>query len=572
MTASTATPPLDKQNWTRCLRGINKFRTSEVGDTAMRLFTGLVILLFLVNGLNVVGSYVGRNFMTAIANRQMSTFLSWALLYVGVFAAGTVVAVIYRYSEERLGLLWREWLTRRLVDRYFQHPTYYRLADVTNKGTDTKNPDQRIADDVRAFTSTTLSFILILINAALTILAFSGVLWSISPTLFGVAVLYAIIGSILTFVLGRPLIALNYDQLDREANFRSALIHLRENAETVAQTHDEGLLKARALRFLQSLVENTQRIIVVNRNVGFFTTGYNNLIQILPALIIAPLFIRGEVEFGVITQATIAFGQLLVAFSLVVNQFQALTWFAAVIVRLASLMEAMDVAQAPGVSNITHVTVEDRIAYDNLSLCSPHDGQPLVQKLTLANPIGQRLLIRADDEMAKTVLFRATNGIWTCSEGQISMPPVTTLCFVPESPYLPPGTLRDLFTNAAGNAHVTDTEIDTVLAEMHLDTIVARGGGLDTEIDWNDMLSLSELKLLAVARACLAVPRFVFFDRPGTALSASQVDLALTSLHARGITYLVTGSGKEQPTHFDATLSLVADGTWTFEKHATKQN
>src|SRR5262249_13825728 len=205
-----------------------------------------------------------------------------ALFYIGVFAASTIVAVIVRFTEERLGLLWREFLTQRAVRGYLANGTYFHLEASAKLA----NPDQRIAEDVRAFTVTTLSFVLMVLNSSFTMVAFSGVLWSISPLLFTVAVLYAVCGSYLTIILGRPLITLNYDQLDKEASFRSGLIHVRENAESIMLAHREGRHTVRLVHRLEELVANFRQIIAVNRNVGFFTTGYNWLIQIIPALIV----------------------------------------------------------------------------------------------------------------------------------------------------------------------------------------------------------------------------------------------------------------------------------------------
>jgi putative ATP-binding cassette transporter len=227
--------------------------------------------------------------MTAIQSRDQSAFRRQAVLYVGVFALSTIVAVFYRFCEERLALLWREWLTGRLVRIYLEGRTYQRM----NAAGTLPNPDQRIADDVRVFTTTTLSLLLLLLSGTITIFAFSGVLWSISKLLFAVAVGYAVVGSLATILLGRTLVGLNYAQADKEANFRSQLTHLRENADPIALLHREGRLTARLLGQLDALIANLKRVIRVNRNLGFFTTGYSYLIQVIPALIVAPLFIRG---------------------------------------------------------------------------------------------------------------------------------------------------------------------------------------------------------------------------------------------------------------------------------------
>jgi vitamin B12/bleomycin/antimicrobial peptide transport system ATP-binding/permease protein len=321
----------------RFVRTVRTFAQSEVGWKAKLIFAALVLLLLAANALNVANSFVGRNFMTAIADRDMPGFIRQAFIYVGVFAALTFVAVISRFGEERLGLLWRDTMTRGILRRYLADGNYQSLK-VSGA---VANPDQRISEDVRAFTVTSLSFTLMGLNSAFTIAAFSEVLWTISPLLFGVAVLYAAGGSLFTIVLGRPLIRLNYDQLDKEAGFRSELIHVRDNSEAIMQARDEESQTARLLSRLDDLVANFRKITSINRNVGFFTTGYNWLIQIIPALIIAPAFIEGKVEFGVITQSAMAFTALVAAFSLIVTQFQSLSSFAAVMARLSALAEVV---------------------------------------------------------------------------------------------------------------------------------------------------------------------------------------------------------------------------------------
>ena len=321
----------------RFVRTVRNFAQSDVGWKAKLMFAALVLLLLAANALNVANSFVGRNFMTAIADRDMPGFIRQAFTYVGVFAALTLVAVISRFGEERLGLLWRDTMTRAIVRRYLADGNYQSLK-VSGA---VANPDQRISEDVRAFTVTSLSFTLMGLNSAFTIAAFSEVLWTISPLLFGVAVLYAAGGSLFTIVLGRPLIRLNYDHLDKEAGFRSELIHVRDNSEAIMQARDEESQTARLLSRLDDLVANFRKITSINRNVGFFTTGYNWLIQIIPALIIAPAFIEGKVEFGVITQSAMAFTALVAAFSLIVTQFQSLSSFAAVMARLSALAEVV---------------------------------------------------------------------------------------------------------------------------------------------------------------------------------------------------------------------------------------
>lgn len=579
--------PIDRLTWLRFIRMVKNFWASEVGTQAVTRFAALILLLFGINGLNIVNSYVGRDFMTAIAERNTSGFMRLAALYIGVFVASTLVTVIYRYIEETLGLIWRQWLTCSLVNVYLEHPTYYRLNDHLIANGEIANPDQRIAEDVRTLTVTTLSFVLMSLNSAFTVLAFAGVLWSISPLLFLVAVLYAAGGSLLTILLGRPLVWLNYNQLDTEANFRSDLIHVRENAEAIALARREDRLKTRLLRRLQELVANFKRIIVIHRNLGFFTTGYNYLIQIIPVLIVAPLFFRGEVEFGVITQSAMAFAMLLGAFSLIVTQFQAISSYAAVIARLDSLGEATERAQSQAVSAIEVCEHHRRtsecplclelprptaaiavceadtgIRYERLTLLSPQDGHPLLTDLSLSIEPGTRLLVGGPNKTAKVALFRATAGIWDAGEGRIIRPGAEHLLFLPERPYLPPSTLREALLRPGQEGKVADQQILAALRTLDLESVLGRTQGLDVEHDWDAILSLNEQQRLALTHILLAAPRFVFLDQGGNTLSHAQFGKILKLLSEHAITY-VTFADVDDPLHaYDVVLTIDNEGGW----------
>ncbi|HEY4014933.1 MAG TPA: SbmA/BacA-like family transporter [Polyangiaceae bacterium] len=303
----------------------------------------IVALLLGMNGLNVVNSYVGRNFITAISQRNHGRYVTFTILYLVVFAASTVTGVLYQFVQDRLALMWRDWLTGHMLERYLSGHTLERI----DAKPEIDNPDQRITEDVKLFTSTLLSFVVMVLNAVLTTVAFAGVLWSITPMLLVTAIAYAVFGSVLTVLLGYRLVGLNNKQLTKEAYLRHDLIRMRapENAK-VAGPAEQGGSRVRAR--LRSVVDNSRAIIGISLNVGLFTSGYHYLIQIVPILIVAPRYLRGEVEFGVVTQAAMAFAQLLGAFSLIVAQFQSISTFAAVILRLGSLWDEMSARSTHG--------------------------------------------------------------------------------------------------------------------------------------------------------------------------------------------------------------------------------
>ena len=554
--------PFDKQTVVRFIGAVRLFAKSEYGRQAKLMFVGLIALLLGINGTNVLNSYVGRDFMTAIEHRNKAEFIQEAVFYIGVFAASTIVAVVSRFTEERLGLLWREFLTRKVINIYLAQGTYYRLQTVEGLA----NPDQRIAEDVRAFTVTTLSFVLMLLNSAFTVVAFSGVLWLINPLLFGVAVLYAACGTYVTLVLGRPLIKLNYDQLDKEANFRSALIHVRENAESILLARREDRLKARLLSQLENFVANFRKITSVNRNVGFFTTGYNWLIQIIPALIVAPSFIAGQIEFGVITQSAMAFTLIVNAFSLIITQVQSLSNFAAVVDRLNSLVEALERTPPAEGAGIQMSEEDRRVAYEEVTLLSPVEGQPVLKDLSISIPFGSRVLISGSNETGKLTLFRATAGLWPSGKGRIIRPAATDIYFLAERPYLPPGTLREVLVDQKLEHSIADGQIRDLLHELDLDPVLVRAGALNIEQDWGTLLSLGEQQLLAFVHILLAAPNFVVLDRAGTALNPGQLRKILKMLSKNSITYINIGESDDLRDLYDAVLEIDELGTWRWRQ------
>lgn len=567
--------PINEQGWGLFLRLLREFLTLKDGTegearrakSAKALSVMLIALLLAVNGLNIVNSYVGRDFMTAIADRNGAAYVRQALLYLGVFAASTVVAVYLRYSEERLGLLWRDFMTRGFAELYLKYPTYYRMNDELIRTSGMEHPDQRIAEDVRTFTTTTLSFALMTLNGVFTIVAFSGVLWSISPWLFGAALLYAGVGSYLTVRLGIPLVDLNYSQLDKEAAFRSGLIHVRERAESVALLHREGRLLPRLKHQLDELVANFRKIIVVNRNLGFFTTGYNYLVPVIPIFLTAPLFIQGKAEFGVVTQSAMAFAMLIGAFSLVVTQFQSISSYYAVIQRLINLWYAIELAQTETVSALDIREEDDSVAYENLTLLSPTDGRVLIRDLSLTIPHGTRVLVTGADDSAKDALFKATAGIYDAGTGLVRRPPLDRILFLPERPYLPPGTLRDALIPVIPEGEISEERITETLRTLGIEHVISRAGGLDTEHEWDSVLSLHEQRFVSFARILLAAPRFAVLYYPIKDLSSATACRLLAVLTENGITCLTMGrlgkrEGDDCIDSYDAVLELLPEGAW----------
>ena len=421
-----------------------------------------------------------------------------------------------------------------------------------------------MTDDVKMFTQTALAFFLLMLGATITSMSFLGVLWSITPWLVLVAIAYAAIGTGSAIFLGKPLVRLNNYQLQKEADLRYALIQTREKAEPIAVAGAEADVESRLHARLGAVVRNQRTIIRVTRNLVMFTGGYNYMIQLIPLLIVAPLYLRGKVEFGVVTQAAMAFAQVLGALSLIVTQFETLSSFAAVSDRLDAIVEAIDLAQRRAKGAVRVDDAGDRIAFRGVTLREheekPAEGRVLVRDLTLDLAPKARLLVTGPSPQGKRALFLAVAGLWGEGDGRIVRPSRT--CFVARHPLLVPGHLRDQLAVGGfeGSAPASDEQMTEALRAVGFGPALERVGGLDAEHDWPPARSPGEQQLLAFARLLLARPDYAILDHVTESLPPDQVAPLLGKLADASIAYVGFAENHDLLDHFDSILELREDG------------
>jgi len=290
-------------------------------------------------------------------------------------------------------------------------------------------------------------------------------------------------------------------------------------------------------------------------------------IQLIPPLLIAPMFISGDVPFGVIYQSTMAFATLLGAFSLIVTQFQSISAFTAVTARLHTLNEAIERAHLSDKCSLGHNGGNDHVVYDFVTLLAPDSSKTLVKDLNLEIRRGSRWLVSAEEDSAAVALFRATADVWECGGGDIERPKLDEILFLPERPYLPPGPLRHALLRTGMEDLTMDAEIHAVLRKLDLASTIDRIGGLDAELDWDDTLSISEQHLLSVARLFLAKPAFVFLDRPASSLPRAQLAKILDMLNSQHIGAVIFGKNGETRLRYENRLELHSDGSWTVHRN-----
>ena len=540
------------------------FFASERRRKARGYLIALLILALAVGGVQVLMSYAGRDFFTAIANKD-SVGYWWNLwLYLGTFALAVPIGVYYRWMEERLGLLWREWMAQHLIKRYFNNRAYYRL-----RGSESiDNPDQRISEDVRNFTAGSLSFLLIVLNSIVTLVAFIGVLWVISGTLVGVLFLYAVIGTGVSIFIGRRLVGLSFHQYQKEANFRYGLVRVRDNAESIAFYRGEKREHLDLFNRLSAAVANALNIIIWNRNLGFFTNSYNYAALVLPVLIVAPMFMRGQVAFGVVTQAAGAFAQVLAAVSLIITQFAALSAYLAGVQRLGALWDSLD----------EHDAEEERIAKESTQQVDEDSRVVKLEKLTVQTPGGARvlvtdlsfilrgkqsLLIMGASGTGKSSVLRTIAGLWYGASGLLERPALNNVMFLPQRPYMVEGNLRDQLRYPYSDQSVSDEQICGIVDKVRLADVFARvDNDLDRVIDWTNVLSLGEQQRVAFARLFLRQPKFAFLDEATSALDEDNQEHLYRLLKDSGIGYISVGHRTTLVAHHDRLLMLDRSGSW----------
>jgi putative ATP-binding cassette transporter len=543
--------------WSRFVTITLPFLRSEARWPALGLLALILVFILGLGGLNVLSSFMNRDFMTSVEQREGGRSIRLAFLWTGVFAALTVVAVFKQFTEDRLRLRWRAWLTEYLFDRYLSGRAYYRMK----ARTDVDNPDQRITEDVRTFTEQTLALLLIFTNSTISLISFAGILWAITPWLFLAAVLYAMFGSLTTVLLGRRLVKFDVQQFKKEADLRYDLMQVRTHAEPVALHGGEAEEERGLRRRLAAVVENLKAIIALSRNIAFFTIGFDYLTQLIPLIVVAPLYIHGQVEFGLVTQAVVAFGFVINAFSILVKEFQRISTFGAVVERLGGFYEVLE-EETAGQQKAPVETVEDdsRMAFEGLTLVTPGDGRLLVKDLSAQVPRGKRLLIVGPNSSGRTALLRAAAGLWTTGQGRIIRPPLGEIMFLPQQPYLRPGRLREQLRYATRRAAgLTDDQIRAVLHQLRLDGVLERVGGLGAEQDWPHSLSLGEQQLLAFARLLLESPRFAFLDEATSALDPGRAQQVYEILAATQITYITVSGDLSLRKYHDVVLELCPD-------------
>jgi len=499
------------------------------------LLAAVIAIELSIVGLNVLFNSWNNAFYNALQEHNWNAFV-YQLGYFCVLASAFILLAVYQlYLNQWLQIRWRRWLTRVYLGEWLEGSVHYRMQ---LQGDAADNPDQRISDDIRSFIELTLNIGLQILNSTVTLISFMLILWSLSEaaplSLFGVnipgyllwaAFVYAVFGTALTHLIGRPLVALNFQQQRYEADFRFNLVRVRENSEQIALLDGDEAERERLLMRFGNVVGNWYALMTRQKKLTFFTASYSQAAVVFPFIMVSPAYFANKLQLGALMQTANAFGQVQGALSVFVTLYRNLAEWSAVIERLAGFEQSVAAARRLKATSGIAIARGDAeaVAFKDLAVRLP-DGVPLVNAKDVSIGLGEHVLVSGPSGTGKSTLFRALAGVWPFGEGHITLPKDAKVMILPQRPYFPIAPLAAAVAYPAETGGYDPEKVAELIAAVGLPGLVDR---IAEEAHWNRMLSLGEQQRLGIARALLHAPDFLFLDEA----TASLDDAAEAALY-----------------------------------------
>jgi putative ATP-binding cassette transporter len=515
-------------------------------------------LLALVLGLNLGSVWLAvllaewnRQFFDALQVKNYPVFLS-LLGRFGVLAALYIVTAVYAlYFNQMLQIRWRRWLTERYSRDWLAGRAYYLLQ---LEASHVENPEQRIQDDIGIVANLTLDLATGAVTSVVTLGSFLVLLWTLSGRLavnvFGVsltvpgymvwvAIVYAAFGSVATHFVGRTLIGINFDLQRYDAEFRFRMIRIRENAESIALYGGERDEQLQLRAAFSHIWRTWWRLMKAQRRLTFFTAGYGQAATVFPILMAAPRYFAGAISLGGLTQTALAFGQVQSSLSWFVDVYPRIAQWTASVNRLTGFHEELtrtrELSTSPAAIRVTSSRAPELVV-EGLQLSLP-DQRRILDHVSLRIDPGDRVLVSGPSGSGKSTLFRALAGIWPYGSGRVGIPEGKRMLFLPQRPYLPLATLREVLAYPDRPDGHTDAALRQALLDAGLPRLI---GHLDEQANWSLALSGGEQQRIGFARAFLYRPDWLFMDEATSALDEETEQALYARLHARlpGVTLI----------------------------------
>ena len=499
---------------------------SEEKKKAFWLLTCIIALTFGVVFMLVQLNTWNNSFYSALQNYDAEKISSELIHFSWLAAIYIILAVYSYYLQQTLILHWRRWLTTRFIDIWLQNKTYYNLQMF---GKDTDNPDQRISEDVRQFVEMTLGFAIGILKSLCTFISFVFILyqlsgplsfsfmgktWTIHGYMLWASLLYSILGTYITHVVGRKLVKLNFIQQRYEADFRFSMIRLRESAESVAFYRGEAQEGKVFKNRFKLLLDNFWQLVNKQKQLVFLNSGYSQIAIIFPFVVAMNRYLAKEVSLGGLMQVASAFGRVQDSLSYFVDMYSSIAQWQAVVMRLTYFGRHMhEVSQQAEQFHVERFATSEAVSVEQMQVNLPDDAV-LLQDINFTLQPGRNVLIKGVSGSGKSTLLRALAGIWPFVSGKINLPKTEELIFIPQKPYIPLGSLREALLYP-GRKPLSDEEL---LYLLDLCQIGYLRDKLDLVADWSHVLSVGEQQRLAFVRAHIQEPKWLFLDEATSAL------------------------------------------------------
>ncbi len=516
------------------------------GKAAWFLTAGVIALTLLQIGVQIRFNLWHRDFFNALENRDQPAFMWQMLLFLGFAAASMTISVYQLYVKQLIQLRWRQWLTERLMERWMSSARHYQME----RTGESENPDQRIAEDARVSVELLVEFFTGILNSVVMLTAFLGILWSISGPLYlgfmGIdaslpgymvwaALVYALIGSSITYFVGRPLVGLNFNRTAKEADFRFGLVRARESGEGIALIGGETDERRGLKSLLDKVAVSVKNLMQGQRRLMWLTSAYWMLTGVFPTVVAAPAYFSGAITLGGLMQTSAAFGQVQSSLNWFVDNFPKIAEWRSSVERLLqfeySLHAIEKMVKDPNQPTLLRTegvepNGQEKLAFYNVQVAFA-DGTVVIQEASAEISPGERVLIKGESGSGKSTLFRAMAGIWPWGKGEIRMPPQDRVLFMPQRPYLPLGSLRAALAYPKSIEIATDEAVFPILEWVGLQQLQTRLNDVER---WDQVLSLGEQQRLAFARLLLVKPSWIFLDEATAALDEKNQDAMMQLL------------------------------------------